>query len=124
MRRPPRSIATGPHPECPRAAPGPSDPHADRLFEGNPMVRRPAALALVGVAVLAVLAGAAPGPGPAVRWATIRGAGAAGAIPDAYIVVFADGGGAAKRVRSAAAGYALRYSGRVTGTFSDAVRGF
>jgi subtilisin family serine protease len=88
------------------------------------MVRRPAALALVGVAVLAMLAGAAPGPGPAVRSAAIRGAGAAGAIPDAYIVVFADGGGAATRVRSAAAGSALRYGGRVTGTFSDAVRGF
>jgi subtilisin family serine protease len=90
------------------------------------MVRRPAALALVGVAVLAVLAGAAPGPagGLAAQREVIRGAGAAGAIPDAYIVVFADGGEAAKRVRSAAAGYAVRYGGRVTGTFSDAVRGF
>jgi len=89
------------------------------------MPRRPAVLILVGVAVLA-LAGACPpragvptGAGPAEG--VIRGAGAPGAVPDAYIVVLAAGQAS---VDAAAAAYAARFGGDVTGTFSDAVRGF
>jgi subtilisin family serine protease len=64
------------------------------------------------------VASAAPAQGD------IRGAGAAGAIKDSYIVVFKDSSAEARRVPTAATEMAARYGGSVHRFFGTAVPGF
>jgi subtilisin family serine protease len=55
---------------------------------------------------------------------TVRGADAAGAIKDRYIVVFKDGSTESSRVTKSAADLAARFGGTVNRSFDSAVHGF
>src|SRR2546421_6400597 len=76
---------------------------------------------LVVTAAFAVPAGtalAAPAEGP------VRGAGAAGAVKDSYIVVLKDRAASAGKVRGTAEALVRRYGGTVRQSFASTVRGF
>ncbi|OLE30608.1 MAG: hypothetical protein AUG44_00965 [Actinobacteria bacterium 13_1_20CM_3_71_11] len=75
-------------------------------------------LVIAGFAVPAGPAFAAPAEGP------VRGAGAAGAVKDSYIVVLKDRAASAGKVRGTAEALVRRYGGTVRQSFASTVRGF
>ncbi|GIF11034.1 S8 family peptidase [Actinoplanes teichomyceticus] len=85
-----------------------------------------AAVASAATATLSGFTGpAAAAPAPAAaRTGTILQAGAAGAIPDSYIVVLKPGSGAAQRVTSASRDLTSAYGGQVLDNYQATVRGF
>ncbi len=96
----------------------------------RPVLRRlsgPAAVAIVAACAGLTLIMSAPamaGPDAAAAEGTVRGAGAAGALKDSYIVVLKDRAASADRVRGSAADLVRRYGGTVRQLFSSTVRGF
>jgi subtilisin family serine protease len=97
--------------------------HSRRRGRRRPVIAGAATVSVLAGLVLAATATGAATAGTAapVAEGPIRGAGAAGAVPDRYIVTLKD---RAAVVRSSAADLARTYGGQVKFTYENALRGF